>query len=809
MSYPPINSPMWKDIEYRSSADTLDFLIADSDGNVLKDGYAKRMPDQTGITINVNNIVEEYVGCDFEGDIRMADDDVIPNPNGYRVFQVRERQDGGSTVWLENYGFLYDWSYEDRWTGQTEYAMTEPINGHIDPRMKTMFTIYNFSDITINWNITYDTFVNVFPSKLIYEHIGGSDRLRVVSNVNWTITSYPEWLSIDVTSGTGSYSSQTTVEILVIAPPSVNSQNRTGDIVFTYEGGTTVVNVFQGHYITLEVTPTLLSFEYSGGTSAVTVTSNGDWKILNKPSWVTTSVTAGTGNAVVTVSATTNQSLDIRSGSILFATENESAAVEVSQGNLHFNVSPTSLYFKYSGGTQQVTVTSDCEWTITDKPNWVTTSVSAGTSGVTVFDVSCPENEDDERSGFIVFTFEGGTYSLPIRQQETIWTIIGVLDITDISQPTRLVYNNRWRYTYEPRYWYNSGNWADKTDRGPLIVEAVEIDGTYIALPESRYGIEYGPTGGTYVDYWDYGVRYGNWAYQFTETGHHTIKYFTFDSANDGYDGKPWFTGLNRADAGVPLIEIPKIRGAVYGIRLDNLPLEGNFTVPSQFVGYNENELHIDRNISFKNCKSLTSVTFTNTYNFYAVPSGGTFYGCTSLTQVSYVSFVNLANGDNLYNNDWIFMNCTSFQGLATLPSDMDYIPGWFYCNCSAVTSVTIPQGVTSLQESCFDGTGIRQLTIPNSVHGLGARCLANCESLTSVTIGNSVDILMAEVFSGDVNLHTIYCHPQQAPELYTTYGHPFDGMAAYGTFHYPANGAYYDYLIGELPSGWTAVADL
>ena len=131
------NNPIWKDTYYNSEDSVLDYRLVE-DSVVIHNGYTMRMPDRTGITVSINTRVEEYLNNDFETDFRLADDDVILNPDAYKEYDV---VDSGDTT-LETYAFLYDWSYEDNWSGQGMYMMTKPINGHMDPRMKSLCTIY-------------------------------------------------------------------------------------------------------------------------------------------------------------------------------------------------------------------------------------------------------------------------------------------------------------------------------------------------------------------------------------------------------------------------------------------------------------------------------------------------------------------------------------------------------------------------------------------------------------------------------------------------------------------------------------------
>ena len=76
---------------------------------------------------------------------------------------------------------------------------------------------------------------------------------------------------------------------------------------------------------------------------------------------------------------------------------------------------------------------------------------------------------------------------------------------------------------------------------------------------------------------------------------------------------------------------------------------------------------------------------------------------------------------------------------------------------CSSLTSVTIPNSVTTIGGEAFrDCRSLTSVTIPNGVTTIGGDAFSDCSSLTSVTIPNSVTTIGGWAFSGCTNLQKV-----------------------------------------------------
>ena len=82
----------------------------------------------------------------------------------------------------------------------------------------------------------------------------------------------------------------------------------------------------------------------------------------------------------------------------------------------------------------------------------------------------------------------------------------------------------------------------------------------------------------------------------------------------------------------------------------------------------------------------------------------------------------------------------------------------WAFKGCAGLTSISIPNSVTSIMYEAFEGcTGLTSLTIPTSVKKVGSNAFANCTGLTSVMIHCSPkEISSAGAFMGCINLKEI-----------------------------------------------------
>ena len=93
-----------------------------------------------------------------------------------------------------------------------------------------------------------------------------------------------------------------------------------------------------------------------------------------------------------------------------------------------------------------------------------------------------------------------------------------------------------------------------------------------------------------------------------------------------------------------------------------------------------------------------------------------------------------------------------------TIPENITSIGRCAFSGCDGLTSITIPDSVTSIGSAAFENcSGLTSIVIPDSVTSIDHWTFQYCTGLTSATIGNGVKSISRYAFWDCASLKDIY----------------------------------------------------
>lgn len=180
----------------------------------------------------------------------------------------------------------------------------------------------------------------------------------------------------------------------------------------------------------------------------------------------------------------------------------------------------------------------------------------------------------------------------------------------------------------------------------------------------------------------------------------------------------------------------------VYGYYVDsklNIAVIGQYSgsdsvvnIPAEIDGYPVIGI---LNGAFYQNTSITRAVIPEGIEFvgasYQSNINGAFEGCTNL---SYITFP-----DSLWHIGYCAFKGTGLRSV-TLPDSVFQIAGEAFADCTALTAVRLPEGIYDISDRCFKGcTSLRSINIPSTVVNIWGEAFADCTSLSSVVFPESL----------------------------------------------------------------------
>ena len=155
-----------------------------------------------------------------------------------------------------------------------------------------------------------------------------------------------------------------------------------------------------------------------------------------------------------------------------------------------------------------------------------------------------------------------------------------------------------------------------------------------------------------------------------------------------------------------------------------------------------------------KNKTELIQYPAAKTDSTYIIPDGVTridyaFGSCKNLTSVTIPDSVT-SIGDHAFNG------CTSLTN-KTIPNSVTSIGNYSFSGCTNLINITIPDSVTSIGDNAFyKCESLTDIIIPNSVISIGYSAFSDCSGLANIAISDSVTSIGVSAFSGCISLKSI-----------------------------------------------------
>ncbi|MFZ4427117.1 MAG: BACON domain-containing protein [Saprospiraceae bacterium] len=248
--------------------------------------------------------------------------------------------------------------------------------------------------------------LSVSPTTMSFTSAGGAQSVAVTSNTTWTITGKPDWITLSTVSGSNNGT------VTVTAAPNGTASVRNAVLTFSAPGVTNrnVSITQQSASTALGVSPTSLSFPTAGGILPLSITSNTTWTATESLSWLSLSASGGTNSGTINVSCTANPDTAVRTGIITFTgigALTQTVTVTQQGASLFMSVAPSSIAFAALGSSQNLNITSNTSWFLSESLDWLSLSTTSGNNNGTVVVTSNTNPVNSVRSGTITVSGAG------------------------------------------------------------------------------------------------------------------------------------------------------------------------------------------------------------------------------------------------------------------------------------------------------------------------------------------------------------------------------------------------------------------
>lgn len=165
---------------------------------------------------------------------------------------------------------------------------------------------------------------------------------------------------------------------------------------------------------------------------------------------------------------------------------------------------------------------------------------------------------------------------------------------------------------------------------------------------------------------------------------------------------------------------------------------------------------------AFNNCTGLTSITIPDSVTSIG---SGAFRGCSGLTSITIPDSVTSIGNEAFYNCSSLQYNL--YDNAKYLGNSNNPYVVLIKATDKSIASCEINEKTKFIYDGAFEGcTGLTSVTIPDSVTSISSSAFYNCKALTSITIPNSVTSIGGIAFGSCTSLAKINMLPTTPPTI-------------------------------------------
>jgi hypothetical protein len=246
--------------------------------------------------------------------------------------------------------------------------------------------------------------LSVVPEVLEFESVGSTKNVIVTSNVSWSVSksSDAEWLTLQSSEGVSNGYFPVTAEANTTGSP----RAATITVSELMTGSQPVVGITRTVHVTqseaaappspsaISVEPHALSFESAGAMKIIIVASNVAWSARctssssSSSSFLTLSPASGSTNGVIGIQSSANTTGATRTDTVIISDADgiisDTVIVTQSAPAPVLSVSRRAILFTKESSTDTIFVTSNVNWTATNRQSWLSLLPAAGDGNDTI-----------------------------------------------------------------------------------------------------------------------------------------------------------------------------------------------------------------------------------------------------------------------------------------------------------------------------------------------------------------------------------------------------------------------------------------